>query len=146
MEIKFFEAKDIYLLRRDVLRPGMESFSDVIFKEDTDPTCFHLGIEVGGKVVGCITAFKSVNPDINKPVQYRLRALSVDPSYRNRGYARALVNRAIEEVLARGAQAIWFTARVHLIDFYRSFGCVEYGERFLIPNSCMHVKMYKIFH
>ena len=145
MEIKFYKAQDLYLLRRDVLRPGHEEFTDVIFKEDDDPTCFHLGVESCGRVVGCITAFKSINPDIDKANQYRLRALSVDPAFRRQGLATGLVTRALEECKARGAEAVWFTARVHLIDFYRSFGCKEYGEEFPIPNSCMHVKMYKIF-
>lgn len=144
MEIKFLEAKDIYLLRRDVLRPGMKEFTDVMFKEDADPTGFNLGIESGGRVIACITAFKSSNPDIDKKVQYRLRALSVDEKFRHKGLATRLIERAIKECISRGAEAIWFTARVHLINFYNKFGFKEYGEHFLIPNSCMHVKMHKI--
>ena len=54
-----------------------------------------------------------------------------------------MINKIIEEVTNKGAQAIWFTARTHLTKFYNSFGFKEYGEEFLIPNSCMHIKMYK---
>lgn len=59
------------------------------------------------------------------------------------GIARKLFDRLIEEVINKGAEAIWFTARTHLIKFYNSFGFKQYGEEFLIPNSCMHIKMYK---
>ena len=32
MEIKNYQASDLLLLRRNVMRPGMESFNDVIYK------------------------------------------------------------------------------------------------------------------
>ena len=143
MQIQFFPTEALIELRRNVLRPGMD-FSHVMYHEDSDPSTFHIGIEMDGKLVGCITAFQATNPDLEQPIQYRLRALCVDENYRNRGFARALVQYALDEVQRRGAQAVWFTARVHLIPFYKSFGCTDYGEHFLIPNSCMHVKMYKI--
>ena len=59
------------------------------------------------------------------------------------GIARKLFDRLIEEVINKGAEAIWFTARTHLIKFYNSFGFKQYCEEFLIPNSYMHIKMYK---
>ena len=143
MTINFYDATQLHLLRRDVMRPGMD-ISHVIYPEDTHPTVFNLGIQQDGKIVACVTGFQSTNPDLPQKVQYRLRALCVHPDYRLRGYARTLFQRAIDEAVARGAEAIWFTARVHLVDFYHSFGCTEYGEHFMIPNSCMHVKMYKV--
>lgn len=143
MTINFYDSTQLHVLRRDVMRPGMD-ISHVIYPEDTHPTAFNLGIEQDGKIIACVTAFQSTNPDLPQKVQYRIRALCVDENYRMRGIARKLFQRVIDEVVARGAEAIWFTARVHLVDFYRSFGFTEYGEQFLIPNSCMHVKMYKV--
>ena len=143
MTINYYDSTQLHVLRRDVMRPGMD-ISHVIYPEDTHPTAFNLGVEHDGKIIACVTAFQSANPDLPQKVQYRIRALCVDENYRMRGIARKLFQRAIDEAVARGAEAIWFTARVHLIDFYRSFGCTEYGEHFMIPNSCMHVKMYKI--
>ena len=141
--VQFISTNDLILLRRDVMRPGMD-VSHVTYPEETHPTVFNLGIQQDGKIVACVTGFQSTNPDLPQKVQYRLRALCVHPDYRLRGYARTLFQRAIDEAIARGAEAIWFTARVHLVDFYHSFGCTEYGEHFMIPNSCMHVKMYKV--
>lgn len=143
MEIKHYKASELLLLRRNVMRPNMESFEDVIYDKDEHPSAIHLGIEIDGKIIACVSAYQENNPDLSQQIQYRIRALCVDENYRLQGIARMLFNKIIEEVTNKGAQAIWFTARTHLTKFYNSFGFKEYGEEFLIPNSCMHIKMYK---
>lgn len=144
MKINYFQADQLLILRRDVMRPGMESFEDVIYVKDNHPSAIHLGVEIDGKIIACVTAYEEKNPDLSQSVQYRIRGLCVDEKYRMQGIARNLFNKIIEEVINKGAQAIWFTARTHLTKFYNSFGFIEYGEEFLIPNSCMHIKMYKV--
>ena len=143
MEIKHYKASELLLLRRNVMRPNMESFEDVIYDKDDHPSAIHLGVENDGKIIACVSAYQENNPDLSHQIQYRIRALCVDENYRLQGIARMLFNKIIEEVTNKGAQAIWFTARTHLTKFYNSFGFKEYGEEFLIPNSCMHIKMYK---
>lgn len=143
MEIKHYKASELLLLRRNVMRPNMESFEDVIYDKDDHPSAIHLGIEIDGKIIACVSAYQENNPDLSQQIQYRIRALCVDENYRLQGIARMLFNKIIEEVTNKGAQAIWFTARTHLTKFYNSFGFKEYGEVFLVPNSCMHIKMYK---
>ena len=143
MEIKHYKASELLLLRRNVMRPNMESFEDVIYDKDDHPSAIHLGIEIDGKIIACVSAYQENNPDLSHQIQYRIRALCVNENYRLQGIARMLFNKIIEEVTNKGAQAIWFTARTHLTKFYNSFGFKEYGEEFLIPNSCMHIKMYK---
>ena len=143
MEINYYQAHELLTLRRDVMRPGMD-FSDVTYDKDNHPSAIHLGIKRDGKIIACVSAYEEINPDLPQKVQYRIRALCVDENYRLQGIARHLFNKIIEEVCQKGAQAIWFTARVHLTKFYNSFGFIEYGEQFLIPNSCMHIKMYKV--
>lgn len=143
MEIKYYKASELLLLRRNVMRPNMESFDDVIYDKDNHPSAIHLGIEIDDKIIACVSAYQENNPDLSQQIQYRIRALCVDKNYRLQGIARMLFNKIIEEVTNKGAQAIWFTARTHLTKFYNSFGFKEYGEEFLVPNSCMHIKMYK---
>lgn len=144
MEIKHYKASELLLLRRNVMRPNMESFEDVIYDKDDHSSAIHLGVEIDGKIIACVSAYQENNPDLSQQIQYRIRALCVDENYRLQGIARMLFNKIIEEVTNKGAQAIWFTARTHLTKFYNSFGFKEYGEEFLVPNSCMHIKMYKI--
>lgn len=143
MEIKHYKASELLLLRRNVMRPNMDSFEDVIYDKDDHSSAIHLGVEIDGKIIACVSAYQENNPDLSQQIQYRIRALCVDENYRLQGIARMLFNKIIEEVTNKGAQAIWFTARTHLTKFYNSFGFKEYGEEFLIPNSCMHIKMYK---
>jgi len=141
MEIRFVDFKDIVYLRRDAIRPG-QPLANVTFPEDELPTTFHLGVVEDGQIVASITFLPQVNPDFDDEKQYRMRSLCTNERYRNRGYASALVRRGFEEVARRGGKFVWFTARVHLLEFYHGFGCKEYGDEFLIPNSCMHKKMY----
>ena len=143
MEIKHYKASELLLLRRNVMRPNRESFEDVIYDKDNHSSAIHLGVENDGKIIACVSAYQENNPDLSQQIQYRIRALCVDENYRLQGIARMLFNKIIEEVTNKGAQAIWFTARTHLTKFYNSFGFKEYGEEFLVPNSCMHIKMYK---
>ena len=144
MKIKYYKAEELLILRRNVMRPGMQSFEDVIYAKDNDPIAIHLGIEKDGKIIACVSAYQDNNPDFSIQNQYRIRALCVDENYRMQGIARTIFAKIIEEATKKGAQAIWFTARTHLTKFYNSFGFIEYGEQFLIPNLCMHIKMYKI--
>ena len=145
MEFKKYDASELLILRRNVMRPKMESFSDVIYDKDNHPSAIHLGVECNGKIIACVSAYEEINPDLPQQVQYRIRALCVDENYRMQGIGKKLFSKIIEEVKSNGAQAVWFTARSHLTKFYNSFGFNEYGNLFLIPNSCLHIKMYRIF-
>jgi GNAT superfamily N-acetyltransferase len=56
-----------------------------------------------------------------------LEDLFVDPDYRRRGIATALVNRIAEVLRARGAQHLEVTANPHAADFYRTVGFTDRG-------------------
>ena len=145
MEIRFAQPEEIYELRRDVLRPGM-GLESIVYAEDHDPEAFHLGVFEDGKNVCCLTFLKKNNADFPQfTVQYQMRGMCTHPDYRKRGYATALIQKGFELLQEKGAELVWFHARYYVLDFYRSFGCQDYGEFFVIPNSCEHKNMYKIF-
>ena len=133
MEYKYYNANDFLILRRDVMRPGMD-VKEVMYDKDNHPSAIHLGVEDNGKVIACVSAYQEINLDLPQKVQYRIRALCVDEKYRMQGIARSLFKKIMEDLVSRGAEAMWFTARVHLVKFYNSLGFKEYGEQFLIPN------------
>lgn len=56
-----------------------------------------------------------------------LEDLFVDPGYRRRGIATALVSRIAEVVRARGAERLEVTANPHALGFYRAVGFVDCG-------------------
>jgi len=56
-----------------------------------------------------------------------LEDLFVDPGWRRRGIAAALVARIVEVLRARGAEFLEGTANPHAMEFYRAAGFVDCG-------------------
>ena len=56
-----------------------------------------------------------------------LEDLFVDPGYRRRGIATALVSRIAKVLRARGLKRLEVTANPHALGFYRAAGFVDYG-------------------
>jgi GNAT superfamily N-acetyltransferase len=56
-----------------------------------------------------------------------LEDLFVDPDYRRRGIAMALVQRIAEVVRARGAERLEVTANPHAMEFYSAAGFTDCG-------------------
>ena len=36
----------------------MESFEDVMYNKDNHPSVIHLGVEMNGKIIACVSAFE----------------------------------------------------------------------------------------
>lgn len=58
---------------------------------------------------------------------FELEDLFVDPGWRRRGIAAALVSRIVQVLRARGVQRLEVTANPHAMGFYRSAGFVDCG-------------------
>ena len=58
---------------------------------------------------------------------FELEDLFVDPGWRRRGVAAALVNRIAQVLQARGAQRLEVTANPHAMGFYRAAGFTDCG-------------------
>jgi ribosomal protein S18 acetylase RimI-like enzyme len=56
-----------------------------------------------------------------------LEDLFVDPDYRRRGIAMALVGRIAEVLRARGVKRLEVTANPHAMEFYRAAGFTDFG-------------------
>jgi GNAT superfamily N-acetyltransferase len=56
-----------------------------------------------------------------------LEDLFVDPGWRRRGIAAALVARIVEVLRARGAEFLEVTANPHAMEFYRAAGFIDCG-------------------
>ena len=58
---------------------------------------------------------------------FELEDLFVDPGWRRRGIAAALVNRIAQVLRARGVQRLEVTANPHAMGFYRAAGFIDCG-------------------
>jgi GNAT superfamily N-acetyltransferase len=58
---------------------------------------------------------------------FDLEDLFVDPGWRRRGIATALVNRIAQVLRARGVQRLEVTANPHALGFYRAAGFIDCG-------------------
>ena len=76
--------------------------------------------EEDGSVVGFATWAESAGT-------IELEDLFVDPDYRRRGIAMALVNSIAEILRARGAERLEVTANPHAMGFYRAAGFTDCG-------------------
>jgi GNAT superfamily N-acetyltransferase len=76
--------------------------------------------EQDGSVVGFATWAKAAST-------VELEDLFVDPGYRRRGIATALVRRIAEVTRARGAERLEVTANPHALQFYRAAGFTDSG-------------------
>jgi GNAT superfamily N-acetyltransferase len=58
---------------------------------------------------------------------FELEDLFVDPGWRRRGIAAALVNRITHVLRARGVRRLEVTANPHALEFYRAAGFIDCG-------------------
>ena len=58
---------------------------------------------------------------------FELEDLFVDPGWRRRGIAAALVNRIAQVLQARGVERLEVTANLHALGFYRAAGFIDCG-------------------
>jgi GNAT superfamily N-acetyltransferase len=73
---------------------------------------------------GSVVAFATW-AETSGPVE--LEDLFVDPAYRRRGIAAALVSRIAEVLRGQGAERLEVTANPHALDFYRAVGFIDCG-------------------
>src|SRR5262245_30054445 len=73
-----------------------------------------------GSVVGFVTWIEAGGI-------FELEDLFVDPGWRRRGIAMALVNRIAQVLRARGAERLEVTANPHAMGFYRAAGFIDCG-------------------
>ena len=67
------------------------------------------------------------SPPGSRRRRLELEDLFVDPGWRRRGIAAALVNRIAQVLRARGVQRLEVTANPHAMGFYRAAGFVDCG-------------------
>lgn len=126
----------MYGLRRLVLRDGRPD-AEVAFPEDDVEGAFHLAAhDERGSIVGVVTLSpeaSSHRPDARNP--WRLRGMAVDPSRQGQGVGRALLEAALAQLRAMGADALWANGRDTALGFYRQHGWTVLDDAFVTDDT-----------
>ena len=119
--VRAVPAKDLFELRRRVLR-GDDPGSSGQDPRDDEATTLHFAGFLDDRVVASASFFSArppINPDL---VSYQLRYMAIDFDVQGRGYGAVLVDSALTELRAQGAQQVWANARDSALGFYQSTG------------------------
>lgn len=126
----------VYGLRRLVLRDGRPD-AEVAFPEDDVEGSFHLAAhDERGSIVGVVTLLPESSPHCaGARSPWRLRGMAVEPSWQGQGVGRALLEAAVAQVRAMGADALWANGRDTALGFYARHGWTVLDEAFVTDDT-----------
>ena len=135
--IRFIKAEETLPLRSTVLRKN-QVLAECRFS--TDDSGFHLGYFKDGQLISVATFFEEDFAELGSG-GYRLRGMATKPEFSNRGYAKALIKFAIDELKKRGAAYIWCNARSSALGFYLKLNFIIRSETVNVPDNGAHYNM-----
>ena len=131
-------AEETRPLRQRILRPH-RTIDELAAEEDPAATWFAAIAE--DSVVGTVSVAPEPSPDEEATNPFRLRAMATSTEFRSRGLGRVLVEAALAEATASGADMMWCSARVPAVGFYAAAGFRETSEIYEVPHIGPHVRM-----
>lgn len=141
--IRFISAAETLPLRALVLRDGLPE-KECLFEHDSLESTFHLGyFDEHNNLMCVLTCMKENHGKLAKE-SYRLRGMATHPDGRRKGYAKELLNAAIEHLHTQlGIEYLWFNARTVAFPFYEALGFEFMSDDFDIPGIGIHREMFK---
>ncbi|MCL1830964.1 MAG: GNAT family N-acetyltransferase [Oscillospiraceae bacterium] len=134
--------KDLYgilKLRSDVFIVEQECAYDDI--DGNDLQALHLIIRDEDSIAACC---RILSPGVTFPT-YAIGRLATEKDHRNRGYARRLMNTAIEYITEQfNPKSIMISGQAYLVGFYSGLGFKVVSELYLeddIPHYDMELKI-----
>ena len=144
MQVKIIDAHQTYDLRHQVLRPHQD-ISACHYPLDFELTSLHIGVELDQKLISIASYFKENHPDLDAPIQFRLRGMATLPEYRGQGAGSALIQFAENHLQGKKASLWWCNARTTAAGYYEKQGMSQLGEIFEIEPIGPHKVMVKYF-
>lgn len=141
-EVKVISTKETLALRKRVLKPFLNE-EECRNPGDDDPTTFHQGLFVRGKLLSISTFLQESHPDFNAGFPYRLRGMATEASYQGQGLGLILLQNGVEYLRQKRCDFIWFNAREKAFLFYQKLGFKTHGPMFDIKDIGPHKVMYK---
>jgi len=139
MKIKEISAGKTYLIRKNILRNGIDL--PYKFKEDFDEDTFHLGAYDSDELVGIATFIKNKINDFEGD-QYQLRGMATLEKGRGKGFGKQIINEAKVILKQKNVSVLWCNARKEAVMFYKKLNFTIVGEEFNVVKVGLHYKMY----
>lgn len=136
--VREVEAERTRPLRKQVLRPH-QSLDELASEED--PAATWLAALAGDNVVGTVSVAPETSLDQATTTPFRLRAMATASQFRGRGLGTVLLDAALATARSRGADSVWCSARVPVVDFYRRAGFAVTSQPYDVPHIGPHVRM-----
>jgi GNAT superfamily N-acetyltransferase len=131
----------LYVLRRDVLRPG-QPLNAVMHDYDFQPDTFHVAaFGPRNQVAACATFYPEPPPGKSEDHAWRLRAMASLPHLRGHGYGAAALRYGIAEIRRRGGTLLWCNARTGAVGFYERIGFSVVSDEFEVESIGPHFVM-----
>ncbi|MGQ1944060.1 GNAT family N-acetyltransferase [Ornithobacterium rhinotracheale] len=138
-KVLFIPTETTYLLRNEILRPGLP-IESVHFDGDLATGTFHLGVFVDD-TLACVGSF--MLSEFNGMPAYQLRGMATHEKFQQQGLGRLLMEKAEKIVFANDIKSIWCNAREIAVPFYTKLGYHTHGDFFMIEGVGNHVVMAK---
>ena len=144
--IRFIKTADTLPIRSSVLQNGKDE-QLCINPEDDKADSFHLGYyDESGKLCAVLTIHQTNHPKLPH-TGYRLRGMATIPEVRRKGYAKELLNAAIEHLKTQlHADYLWMIAREVAYPFYEEMGFEYFSDEYEIEGIGKHTEMYMPFY
>ncbi len=144
--IRFIKTEDTLALRSAVLREG-KAPELCTNPEDNKPDSFHLGYYNDDNQLVCVLSILKTNHPKLPHIGYRLRGMATHPDERGKGYAKELLNAAIEHIKTQlKGDYLWCNARKAAYSFYEKLGFEFMSDEFEIEGIGLHKEMFISFY
>ncbi len=144
--IRFIKVEEALPLRSAVLQKGKD-LNLCVNPEDLKPDSFHLGLFDEDNILQCVLTIHKTNHPKLPHEGYRLRGMATQPIARRKGYARELLNAAIEHIKSQiHGDYLWCIAREAAYPFYKSMGFEFMSDEFQYKDAGNHKEMFIPFY
>jgi len=144
VNVRMISILQIRKLRALILRPD-QTPEMTAFLGDYAPETLHLGAFKEKRLVGILTIMHQAPKEFNgdhPDKLWLLRGMATLPEVRGQGYGAALVRSGSAYVAMERGLYLWCEARESALGFYEKLGFAIRGERFELPYTGSHFRMW----
>ncbi|MFL5762102.1 MAG: GNAT family N-acetyltransferase [Thermomicrobiales bacterium] len=141
VEIRFVESDEELAIVREVRRRvfGVEQgISDAADPDPDDPRSLHVLAVLPVGAVGCGRLTLPSHQENGAQISW----IATLPEYRRQGIGSAIMRALLAAVDSTATNLTALSAQTHALDFYRQFGFLPYGDRFVM-RGIEHQLMYR---